>query len=263
MKSFRTLLATAILGLALQSRAEETAVFQGLPDAETKATLQWAAYLVQANIPPHYESKKNWGATKRVYAGIDVDNDGLKLKTHRRYRDVRHGKWLKYEIELQEPTNSENLKIEVRRAETLPDGRIAMEVRIESKLDIDARQERWNYGLQLYSVSVRASARVRMTIKATFGIAIDYSRIPPDVLFQPQVDFAELKLIDLEVDQISKLGSDIAEELGDIAERLLRDEYLPKQNEKLAQKLNAQIERQRDKLRISASDWLNQRLSAK
>jgi len=43
----------------------------------------------------------------------------------------------------------------------------------------------------------------------------------------------------------------------------LRDEYLPSLSQKLVPKLNFQINRRRDKLRISASDWLTKQLGKK
>ncbi|MGV3483083.1 MAG: hypothetical protein ACO1RT_01555 [Planctomycetaceae bacterium] len=235
-------------------------VVPGLPPEETRATIQWAVYLIQANLPPRYEGNKRWGETKRVYAGIDVDHDGLKIKTHRRYRELRHGKWLKYSIDLRDPNDPRCLRINVVAAEMADDGRLKLDLQIDTKLGIEARQERWNYGLQLYSVSTQASAKLRMSLTASIGFGFDYAQVPPAVVFDPLVEQANVEIVDLEVDQISKLGSDIAQELGDMAERVLREEYLPKQRDKLAQKLNSQIDRRRDKLRISASDWLVHKL---
>ena len=234
-----------------------------LTSEEAKATLQWAMYLIQANLPPQHKGQKNWGATKRLYTGLDVDLDGLKVKTHRKFREVRHGKWLNYTITLKDPNDPRYLKIEVTRAETGDDGRLHLELKIDTQVDIETRQERWNYGLQLYSISTKSTAKLQMTLAATVGFSFDYTRVPPDIVFDPIVEHADLKIINLEVDRISKLGSDIAEELGDFAERVLRDEYLPSLSQKLVPKLNAQINRRRDKLRISASDWLTKQLATK
>jgi hypothetical protein len=234
-----------------------------LPPEEARESMQWAIYLIQQNLPAKYEKSKNWGETKRVYAGIDIDNDGLKLKTHRRWREVRHGKWLKYSIDLKDPTLPKNLNIEVVRAEMQDNGRLRLELTIHSHVDIDARQERWNLGMQMYSLSMRGHAKLRMNLVADIGFHFDYTRVPPDVRIDPLVESANIELVDLEVDKISKLGSDIAGEIGDVVERILKDDYLPKQNAKLADKLNAQINRRRDKLRISASDWLTSRIGTR
>ena len=248
-----------------QAAVEESvlATVPSLPSDEAKATLQWAVYLIQANLPPQHTGKKNWGATKRFYTGIDIDHDGMKLKTHRTFREVRHGKWLRYTIDLKDPNDPRYLNIEVARAVTSDDGRLHVDLTIDTQVDIETRQERWSYGLQLYSISTKSTAKLRMTVAANIGFVFDYTRIPPDIVFDPVIENAELKIIDLEVDRISKLGSDIAEELGDFAEHILRDEYLPNLNQKLVSKLNSQINRRRDKLRISASDWLSKQLSWK
>src|SRR5690606_16272395 len=67
----------------------------------------------------------------------------------------------------------------------------------------------------------------------------------------------ELSLVDLKVDRISKIGGDVAESIGDLVKQIVRQEYLPGQQAAITQKLNAQIDRRRDRLRLGASQWLS------
>ena len=39
-----------------------------------------------ASIPESYENTKHWGQTKRMWDGVHLSLDGLRLKTKRRYR---------------------------------------------------------------------------------------------------------------------------------------------------------------------------------
>jgi hypothetical protein len=63
------------------------------------------------------------------------------------------------------------------------------------------------------------------------------------------------------LDRISHVGGEVAESIGDLVKQIVRDEYLPSQQAKIAEKLNRQIDRRRDHLRLGASDWLSRRLS--
>lgn len=227
-----------------------------LSPAERAEAVQWACDLIQSNLPATYQGKKNWDHRKRIYAGVDVDFDHGKLKTHRKYREVRHGNWLRYQIDLKDPTDPRYLQFTVVGVDALPDGKTRVDLQIDSTIDIELQQQRWDLGVQLFSVTSHGHARVRLRLLADIGSYFDTTKIPPDVILDPLVKQAKLEVIDLEMDKIGVLGSDLAEELGDVVERQLRDDYLPKQSEKLADKLNQQIDRRRSKLRVSASDWL-------
>ena len=227
-----------------------------LSPAERAEAVKWACDLIQNNLPATYRGKKNWDHRKRIYAGVDVDFEDGKLRTHRKYREVRHGNWLRYQIDLKDPADVRNLQFTVIGVETLADNRMRVDLQIDSTVDIELQQQRWNLGVQLYSVTSHGHARVRLRLLTDIGSYFDTTKIPPDVILDPIVRKTDLQLVDLEMDKIGALGSDLAEELGDIVERELREDYLPKQREKLTEKLNQQIDRRRSKLRISVSDWL-------
>ncbi|MEO1527156.1 MAG: hypothetical protein AAFX06_17080 [Planctomycetota bacterium] len=73
--------------------------------------------------PRSYSSDKHWDKRKKVWAGVEIDREGLRIKTKRRWREVRHGRWTKYEVRF---PGDENLpppvKVNVRdvKAETDP-----------------------------------------------------------------------------------------------------------------------------------------------
>jgi len=58
-----------------------------------------------------------------------------------------------------------------------------------------------------------------------------------------------------EVDQISKIGGEVAEQWGELMEDLLVERLVKRQNEKLVSKLNRSIEKERDDLKLSLSVW--------
>ena len=126
----------------------------------------------------------------------------------------------------------------------------------EASLDCFARRSRWNYGVQLWSFSTEARANVALTIAGTLRWRLDFANIPPDVVFEPTIDNASIQVSEFEVNKISEVGGDVAEGIGDLLESVLKREIVQRQNERLAEKMNRQIAKNEDRLKISMSDWL-------
>jgi len=227
-----------------------------LPPDEARQVLQWAADWVRRTLPESYHNDKEWGKKTRVYAGVKLSADDGKLSTKRRWKELGHGRWVRYDIHLRDPNDPGRLAIRITRAELGEDRRIHFEAQIDTLLDVEVHQERWNLGTRLFSVSVLAQASLRMVVAGDIGFEFDLTRVPPDVLADPHIASTRLTLVDLRVDRVSKIGGEVAEAVGDIAERIIRNEYLPKQQAKITDRLNGQIDRRRDRLRLSASDWL-------
>lgn len=227
-----------------------------LPPEEAQRVLQWAADWVRQTLPATYRGDKDWGKQTRLYAGVRLTKHEGSLSTKRRWVEVGHGRWIKYDIDLHDPSSPDRLNIQITRAEIGPDQRIRFEAQIDTRVDLHIQQERWNLGTRLFSVSVKGEAALRMLVVGDVGFAFDLTRIPPDVVADPNIRSTELSLISLKVDRISKIGGEVAEAFGDVAERIIRDEYLPKQQAKITARLNRQIDRRRDQFRFGASQWL-------
>lgn len=233
-----------------------------LPPEEAQRVLQWAADWVRQTLPAKYSGDKDWGKQTRLYAGVRLTKHDGHLSSKRRWVEVGHGRWIKYDIDLHDPSSPDRLNIQITKAEIGPDQRIHFEAQIDTRVDLQIQQERWNLGTRLFSVSVKGEAALRMLIAGDVGFAFDLTRIPPDVVADPNIRSTDLSLISLKVDRISKIGGDVAEAFGDVAERIIRDEYLPKQQAKITDRLNRQIDRRRDQFRFGASQWLLRTLPA-
>lgn len=234
-----------------------------LPPEEAQRVLQWAADWVRQTLPSTYHSDKDWGKQTQLYAGVRFTKHDRRLSTKRRWVEVDHGRWIQYDIDLGDPTSNDRLNIQITKAEIGPDRRIHFEAQVDTRVDLHIQQERWNLGTRLFSVSVKGDAAIRMIVTGDVGFAFDLTRIPPDVIADPNIQSTQISLVSLKVDRISKIGGEVAEAFGDVAERIIRDEYLPKQQAKTTDRLNRQIDRRRDQLRFSASDWLLRNLPTK
>ena len=74
--------------------AEETD--PGFTPSESFQT--WVTDLVREQLPEHYEKSKNWGHTKKVFAGWKFEQDGLRIETRRRWKDVNDGTWTQLDV---------------------------------------------------------------------------------------------------------------------------------------------------------------------
>ena len=92
-------------------------------------------------------------------------------------------------------------------------------------------------------------------MRCDLGLKLDPTRLPPDVILDPVVREAELRLVDFRLDRVSQVGGSVARELGEQARDLV-DRELAKQNARLPEKINRQIGKSRERLRLSAQDLL-------
>ena len=237
-----------------------------ISEAQARSSVQWLADFALQKMPRTFDGDKDWGNTKEIVSGLKIRRDGLRISTKRRRKDVRHGRWIKYELKLPEAKPKHDpVDIKIHRVHPVgdiavgtanadhKDVRWQIESTMETPMTFTARVERWNLGVQLWSISIEGKMKVRLQSVSTLGAFADYSEIPPALVVDPKVQSAELQLLEFEVDRVSKIGGDVAEEWGELMEKVVRSMFLKKQNESLANKLNKSIDKHRDDLRLSLS----------
>ncbi len=213
--------------------------------------------IVRENLPADFESRDNWGQTTEIWAGVDIRREGLQIKTKRRKKAVNDGTWKLVRVRLVEP--EQNLHLEVLGVRPLPAaGRVEVDLAADAQLEVFARLSQWELGVQLISLSANARARTQFRVRFELGMKLDPTKLPPDVILDPLVREAELRLVDFHLDRISQLGGSVARELGEEARGLL-DRELNKQSARLPEKINRQIDKRRDRLRLSVQDLLASR----
>lgn len=239
----------------ISSAAAEYTPAAVLPEQASSAMLDFLASLVRDSIPEKHLDEKDWNRTKKFYAGIKFRREGLKLETERRWKTVNHGLWKKYEVQLIAPEKT--LDVRLSNVHWQPDGRLHARLTIVSELLVNVWQTQWNLGVRVYAIQSEARVRMVMDLDATVGFRLDPATLPPALVVDPHIEDASLRMASFHVNRIGNLGGDVAEELGEAAEGLVRKLLVQPQSEKLASKLNRQIDKKRDLLRIDAGDWLN------
>jgi hypothetical protein len=223
----------------------------------TPELVQWLTRLVKENLPPTHEDDKNWGQTKKVWNGVRLRREGLRIETERRIRTVKTGTWTRYRIEIVDP--EQNLDVQFLRLEPMPDGKVKFEVAVSCPLDVFGRLSQWVRDVQVISISANADAACRLTVTGTVGVKMNVFQFPPDLKLEPKVEAAHVELTHYEVQRLSQVRGEFAEILGDGLKGVI-DKKLEKFNDKLVDKMNKQIDKQADKLSFSPQEWLKNKL---
>ena len=219
-------------------------------DADHKLN-QLITRLVLKEMPHQYERNKGWGAQDERWDGIKWDHDGWEIRTHRRKKLVNHGMWRKYSASLADPEHQ--FDVTVTNIHQTANDRLGFQINFMTRLNLFARQAEWVKGVQLYSLSATGHATVRLTVDIEMEIALDPTRLPPDVIFQPRATSADLIVDEFRIDRISKLGGEFAIQVTNLARKELDDEIAEKEVE-LVTKINKAIDKNADDLRVSLAD---------
>ena len=234
--------------------AADSAPFTPSPEFQA-----WLTDLVREHLPHEYEKKKNWGKTERRVSGLSVRLDDGQIKTHRKFAEMNDGRWTLYRVKLADP--EEQFEVQVSRMEELPDGRVAMDLAAVARLDVLGRQSLWTRGVQVFSFSAEADAKVRLTAHAEIATRLDPTVFPPDVHLAPTITEAKLDILDFKLRRLSRADGPLVHSLSDSVREVLEDK-LAEDNEKLVAKLNKSIAKQQSKLKLSLAEMMQARLSA-
>ncbi len=210
--------------------------------------------LVREAIPHNYQNEKKWGKTKEVVRGLYIKREGLRLKTHRTRKLVNHGTWTRYRIDLLDPIQQFQVRLENVRM--LPNDRMAFDIICDVKVHTFGRLAQWQQGVQLVSLSADADADLRLTLQCDLAARINTSQAIPDLELDPVVRNAELYVKEFRLNRISQLHGPLVKKLSASVREVLEDE-IAKRRPKLVVKINRQIDKNRDHLRLSISELLS------
>ncbi len=228
-----------------------------ITDEQARESVQWLATKASKHLPRTFSGDKNWGETKRVWAGVKLRMDGFKLRTHRRFRELEQGRWIQYDATLPDvPAAIRISKVSPQINQATGHQNWLIESSLVAPMKFTARIQRWNLGVKLFSVTVTGDIRIRFTSRISVGFHANYGEIPPGLVIDPKVQSAQLVMEHFEVDRVSKIGGDVAEQWGEIMEDILVERLIDRQNETLVAKLNQSIDKERDDLEVSLSEWL-------
>lgn len=247
--SWACLASLVILGCVARTHAEEPET-GFTPSDEFQA---WVTDLVREQLPAEYEKSKNWGHTKRVVVGLDIEPDGLKIETRRRYKEVNDGTWTRYKVTPIEP--EKHFAVRVEHIEQLTGNKVRVQLSAVSKVKLFGRMSQWERGVQLVSLSAEADAKVRVQGTVEIALQLDPTKFPPDVSLVPTVTAADAQIAEFKLQRVGKLDGPLVKSLSDETRDVLAAE-IAERRPKLVESMNKQLAKKQDKLKFSLSDLL-------
>jgi hypothetical protein len=221
--------------------------------------------LAVANLPDRYVDEKSWNKTDRRIDGVDVTFYRGKFETRRKWKEVNNGLWKRYEIELIDPVNRLQASVLDLRLDEQGTPRFRMSLR--APLIARGQTAQWALGVQVFSLGAEATAEVELVVDGSCRVLPAATAFGPTLRLDPHVDAAALTLHSFRLDRIGRAKGDVAEELGEALETVVR-QRVEASGDRVAAKLNAAIEKRRDRLvltlpefrRSSWGEWLFDRV---
>jgi len=211
----------------------------------------WIGKIVREQLPDNYEKRKNWGHTVKSFDGVSVRIEDGRLKTHRKFKQANDGEWQLYRVKLVDP--DEKFDIQIANIRKLDGGKVGLEVRAAANVEVFGRQSLWEHGVQLYSLSAEATARVRLWANVEVATQMNWTRFPPDISLNPNVTAARLEIPDFRILRIGAFEGPVVRSLSHTTREAL-EEKLADDNKKIVAKLNRAIDKQEKKLKLSLAD---------
>ena len=215
---------------------------------------EWITKIVREHLPNPYEKKKNWGHQEKTFDGISVQLKDGQLKTHRKFKQANDGQWTMYRVTLKNP--EEKFEVRVAKIEQLPNGKVGMDISAVASLEVFGRQSLWEKGIQIFSISAEADARVRLWARCEVATRLDPTRFPPDVYLDPEVIAAKFDIPGFKLRRLGHADGPIVHSLSHTAREALEDK-LKEDNAKLVASLNKAIAKQEKKLKLSLADVMS------
>lgn len=200
-------------------------------------------------LPETYTDDDDWGGTKKIQSGLNVKLNGLKLDTSRRWKDVKHGTWQRVDATLVDPKQHFGLSISL--LPKVERGVPRYRVRAKLRLRATGRQQRWNFGAKLYSLSSDIVADVAFTADLHFRTEVVKSDGSSKLRVLPHIENASAYLDGFSLRSVGHSKGGAVREFGKVIESIIK-RSIKKKNAKLATKINGKIKKKPERFEIPA-----------
>jgi hypothetical protein len=250
MKNRAILAGLAVILAAVSARADgpklalpkvDAGTAQGLLGDKSPDALAGSlrGFLVR-NLPPTlYEDNRHWGQQAEVAHGVRWKGQGLHVHPEVTYALKNHGRWWRAKVTADNLPDT--LIFDLRDFAQPEPGRLTFTVHVALDVGIEYERQTWEAGTRLYSGSVRARARVKLTLPCEASARIETDgKWLPDAVLRLHVTGSDFSYDHFVVEHVAGVGGDAAKLLGNAARSALR-QWRPSLERNLVEKANAAI----------------------
>jgi hypothetical protein len=200
--------------------------------------------LVDALPDPLYEASPGWGNTRMVAHAVVWRGQGIRVHPEIVKTPRNDGVWRK--VRVRANNLKDTLIFDIRDPQNPEKGRTTFTVFLSFDARVGYEQQTWEKGVRLYSGSVRARMRTKLTLFCESTTRLEKNgTFFPDTVFRLRVVRSDLKYDNLVVEHIAGVGGATAKVLGDAAHAAI-NQWRPSVERKLVERVNAAIVRAGD-----------------
>ncbi len=233
---------TTQLGLAAEPSGEHI-----LPE-QRESLSRFIRRVLIDSLPPTIEGKDDWGDQKEMFAGVGLKADPGPLKLEKKTKNVNHGLWKRYEIQLVDPERQ--LRFQIADAHTIGPRHIAFVIEAMSPLKVHVQLERWRLGVKLLNGTGDADATVKARIAGEVRYRFDSASSQTQLVLDPNVQNATLDLVEFDLRKVWQLEGPLVQEVGDLLTPPL-SKLIHKQEESIVAKMNKELAKHPEKLQLA------------
>jgi hypothetical protein len=200
--------------------------------------------LVDALPDPLFEASPGWGGTRTVANGIKWRGQGIHVHPEIEKTPRNDGVWRK--VRVRANNLRDTLVFDIRDPQNPEKGRTTFTVFLSFDARVEYEQQNWDKGVRLYSGSVRARMRVKLTLFCESTTRVEKNgTFFPDTVFRLRVAQSDLKYDNLVFEHLPGMGGKGARLLGDVAHTAV-NQWRPSVERNLVNRVNAAIVRAGD-----------------
>ncbi|HEY2839515.1 MAG TPA: hypothetical protein VGJ26_10210 [Pirellulales bacterium] len=248
-----------LIAAALMITAPSIAFSQAPPAAPTPSPseLSLADGIRRAmldSLPREFNGENDWGEKKQISRGLKISREEGRPQLERRKKEVNHGLWTQYKINLIDP--EQNLQVRVEKLRRTAPGQLAFELYLSARIDGEARVERWRRGVKFMNFKAEAASVVEARVECEVALRPIAGGGLGTLMVEPRVNAAHLSLVDVDLRRVSKFDGPAANEFGDRMRRTLDKELHSREGE-IVRKLNQAIAANADKLQFTSDSFVS------
>jgi hypothetical protein len=219
-------------------------------NSPNQALADMAKEAVLKSLKPEYDKQENWGHQKDIVDGFHWTQRADGWHWEKQTKKVNEGTWRSYRVRLDNPER--NLQLRFTPPQAAANGATAFQAFLTARLWADAVQEQWLLGVKGFNLHIEGYVTVQARLDIVVAVQPVAGASFGTIEVLPQVTSVGLQLEDLTLTKVDLLHGDAARELGRMLKDIVAAEVRKREPE-VAAKINAQIQKHRDKLQFSPS----------
>jgi hypothetical protein len=195
------------------------------------------AMLVQSLPAPLFEDTSHWGRQKEVTRGLRRrDREGAGGAAANLKND---GLWWRVTVTAPNPAGA--LVLDLRDVKQPEPGRMTFTAFVAFDTDVEYERQRWSAGRRLYAGSVRARARVKLTLDCEAVTRLETGgKLLPEAVFRLRVLRSDFRYDNLVFEHVLGVGGEAAKLLGEAAHASIK-QWRPSLERRLIERANVAI----------------------